>query len=386
MNKGSDKFKYVIGINSGTSVDSLDVVLVKIKGFDISTEIKVLKYQEYKYPEGIRNLVFECFSNSSSTVEKICSLNFVLGRFYAKKIMEFIKTAPVKNIDFIGSHGQTVYHNPSNKKVCGISTKSSLQLGDPSVIAAITGIDTVGEFRYSDIALGGDGAPLVPFLDYILFRDKNKSRLLVNIGGISNITFLDKNCNKKDIVAFDTGPGNILIDLSMKLLFNKDFDTNGTIASKGKFDREIFDILRKTDKFIYRKPPKSSGREHYNYPLLQRILNERKFLREDIINTLTYYTYFGIRFNVENFINKNIDEVYITGGGSKNLYLMKLLREFFGEKKIKKFDFYGINESNKEAVLFAILANEAMNRNPANIPSVTGSKDNVILGKICYAK
>ncbi len=386
MAKKDDKFKFVIGVNSGTSVDALDIVLVKIKGFGLSTEIKVLKYQEYKYPECIRNLVFECFSNSSSSVEKICSLNFILGRFYAQKIMEFIKSSPVKDIDFIGSHGQTVYHIPSSKKLCNISAKSSLQLGDPSVICAITGIDTVGEFRYADIAVGGDGAPLVPYLDYILFRSKNKSRLLINIGGISNITFLDKDCSKEDILAFDSGPGNVLIDLSMKILLNKDYDKDGSTASRGKFDREIFEILRKVDKFVCRKPPKSSGREYYNYPLLEKILNERKFLTEDIINTLTFYTYHAIKYNIENFINKKIDEVYITGGGSKNLYLMNLLREFFGKDKIKKFDFYGINESNKEAVLFAVLANEAMNRNSANLPYITGSKKNVILGKICYAR
>ncbi|MCX7833493.1 MAG: anhydro-N-acetylmuramic acid kinase [Ignavibacteria bacterium] len=382
----SDKFKFVIGLNSGTSVDSVDIVLVKIKGFDVSTEIKVLKYQEYKYPECIRNLIFECFSNASSNVEKICSLNFILGRFYAQKILEFIKTSPVKSIDLIGSHGQTVYHIPTHKKVCNISSKSTLQLGDPSVICALTGIDTVGEFRYADVAVGGDGAPLVPYLDYILFRSKTKSRLLINIGGIANITFLEKNCDRNNIIAFDTGPGNVLIDLSMKILFNKDFDKDGCTAYKGKYDKEIFEILRKNDKFVTRKPPKSTGREYYNYIFLEKILNERKFLPADIINTLTYYTYYTIRYNIENFINSNIDEVYITGGGSNNICLIELLKEFFGKNKVKKFDFYGINEKNKEAVLFAVLANEAINRNSANIPSVTGSKNNVILGKICYAR
>lgn len=386
MTKGNDKFKYVIGVNSGTSVDSVDIALVKIKGFGLDTELRVLKYHEYKYPECIKNLIFECFSNSSSTVEKICSLNFILGRFYAQKIIDFIKSSSEKKIDLIGSHGQTVYHIPTNKKLCSISAKSSLQLGDPSVICALTGIDTVGEFRYGDIALGGDGAPLVPYLDYILFRSDKKSRLLINIGGISNLTFLEKGCSKDEILAFDTGPGNILIDLSMKILFNKDFDKDGYTAYKGKFDKEIFDILKKADKFFCRKPPKSTGREYYNYMFLEKVLNERKFLREDIINTLTYYTYFTIRYNVENFINKNIDEVYITGGGSKNMYLMELLREFFGKDKIKKFEFFGINECNKEAVLFAVLANEAINRSPANIPTVTGSKNYVVLGKICYAK
>lgn len=376
--------KLALGLLSGTSVDGIDAVLLRIKGSGVNTILKILDFKTYPIDAKLRQLIFKNSSIKNSNVFEICGLNASLGKEFASAALKICKRNNIKSdeVSLIGSHGQTIHHIP-NRKYFGI--KSSLQIGDPSVIANLTGITTVGDFRTADCAVGGDGAPLVPFLDYILFKDKSLNRALLNIGGISNITVLPAACNTDNLIAFDTGPGNMLIDQMMKIFYNKAFDRNGAIASSGKLNNKLFTWLIK-DKVFRKQPPKSTGREHYGHDFIRDIKKITKGIsKQDIICTITGFTAYSIRYNYDKFIRSKtkIDELVVSGGGAENIFLMELIKLFFRGVTVRKISDFGLTSENKEAVLFAVLANECICGNPANLPVVTGSKRQVILGKIC---
>ncbi|MBN1634449.1 MAG: anhydro-N-acetylmuramic acid kinase [Ignavibacteria bacterium] len=380
--------KKVIGILSGTSIDSVDVVLTSISGNAGNRKIKVLKYLELPFDKKLRTFIMKCSNPEESNIADICKLNFLLGRYFGCKINEFIRSFKISRaeIDYIGSHGQTVYHYPFNEKFRGISMKSTLQAGDPSVIANLTGITTVGDFRNADIAVNGNGAPLVPYLDYVLFKSDKKNRLLINIGGIANLTYLKKNCEINDVIAFDTGPGNMLIDYLTKKYYKKNFDKDGRISGKGKLNESLFNELISKDHYFKSNLPKSTGREYYNEIFLNEVLERfSKIDKKDIIRTFTEFTCFTIYYNFIRFVGKKADEIYVSGGGAKNKLIIEILNQYF-EQPVSVLDIGGINTNNKEAVLFALLAYETMNSRTSNIKQVTGADKNVILGKICYAK
>lgn len=381
------RHRLVIGILSGTSVDAVDIVLTKITGSGVSSKIKVIDFKSYPIDLRLKNFILECSSKKQSNVEDICKLNFVVGNLFASNINKFIsgnKLNP-RDIDLIGSHGQTIYHYPSGERFLKFSSKSTLQIGDLSVIANQTGITTVGDFRAADIAAGGSGAPLVPYLDRILFSDNNKSVALINIGGISNVTYLKKGSKQNEIVAFDTGPGNMIIDFLMKKFFDNNFDRLGKTAASGKINKELFEHVCKSDKFYLKRFPKSTGREYYIdeflFPVLKKFRNAKP---RDVITTFTMFTAYTIFFNLKKFRN-NLDEIIFSGGGTKNITLMKFIGNYLKEFKVSKVNKNGINTDNKEAVLFAVLANEIISGKKANITSVTGASGNVYLGKICIA-
>jgi anhydro-N-acetylmuramic acid kinase len=380
----------IIGILSGTSLDGVDVVLTKISKFGENTEISIIDFLTNPYPQDLKQYILKCSSKISSNVEDICRLNFILGHFFADSIKILLKNNNLDSdsIDLIGSHGQTIFHIPKIENIFSFETKSTLQIGDPAVIANLTGINTIGDFRIADVAVGGDGAPLVPYMDYILFNTKEFSRILVNIGGISNITFLKKGGNFDDVLAFDTGPGNMLIDGLMRKLLQKELDINGEIANSGKINRELFNFIYKSDYYINIPPPKSTGREFYNDDFIQLIIdNSGSIYIEDIIRTVTEFTSHTIFEAISNHINDiNIKEILVSGGGAFNRCIMKSLTDHFKGKEVKQLEYNGITIENKEAVLFAILANETIHGNSANIKSVTNAKQNVILGKICMVK
>ena len=264
---------------------------------------------------------------------------------------------------------------------------STLQIGDPAVLAKLTNIITIGDFRTGDVALGGEGAPLVPYFDYILFHSHQKNRALLNIGGISNFTILNKNLGLQEVLAFDTGPGNMLIDTVTKKLFNKDFDKDGEIARSGKLNNELYKSLIAKDKFIELTPPKSTGREYYGESFLADLLKKYKNLpNEDWLNTITRFTAYGIFKNYELFVKKEtvIDELIISGGGAKNKFLYECLSKEFGKSvELKVIDDIGVSSDAKEAICFAVLANETVSGNPTNIPRTTGATRATVLGKIC---
>lgn len=381
--------KLAIGLLSGTSVDGIDAVLVKVSGSGIKTKIKVLDFETYRIPAKVKESVLKNSSISAARINEICRLNVILGKLFADAALKLCRKNGLRSaqVDFIGSHGQTIHHLPKHAEFLGFRQKSTLQIGDPSVIANLTGILTVGDFRAADCSVGGDGAPLVPYLDYILFGSKRSNRALLNIGGISNITFLPKNSKKHEVIAFDTGPGNMLIDGLVNELFRKPFDKGGRIATKGKMNEKLLDWL-KEDTFYREKPPKSTGREHYDSHFLARLLKVASGMRAfDIIRTVTEFTAYSIWYNYEHFLGRRIklDELLISGGGAKNPVICNSLSNYFKGVKVKQVNLSGIDIDNKEAALFAVLANECLTGNSANMPKVTGAKKNVILGKICLS-
>lgn len=374
----------VIGILSGTSIDAVDVVLTEIYGSGIKSEIRILAFESFPIDNKIRSLILRCSSEKTGNTAEICKLNFVVGRLFGKNIIEFLKKNKFSpnEIDLTGSHGQTIFHYPVKNNQYGYDSKSTMQTGDLSVIANITGITTIGDFRTADISVNGDGAPLVPYLDFILSRKINCRSVFLNLGGISNITYIKRNCKLNDVIAFDTGPGNILIDLISRKYFNKKFDKDGKIAGKGNILPDLLKSIVSKDKFIKKLPPKSSGREYYNEDFIESIVKKKSYDPYDLMATFNFFTAYAVWYNINNF---KIDKIFVSGGGSNNLALMKNLRNLFEETKIEILNLNGINSSNKEAVLFAVLANELISGNKTNIISVTGADKNVFLGKICIA-
>lgn len=387
LNINNDKL--IIGILSGTSVDSVDIVLVDIRGTGKNTSIRVIDYMQYEIDEEVRELIFKASDVNTSNVELICKLNFIIGEYFAAKINDFLMKNHLSSEDIfcIGSHGQTIYHFPSDKYFLNFPMKSSLQIGDISVISNRTNITTVGDFRTADISAGGSGAPLVPYLDYILFPSDDEARLVINIGGIANFTFLDVYCQQSEIVAFDVGPGNMLIDGLMRKLYNKEFDKNGEIASSGEQQHSIMQKLIFSDTFIHKSPPKSTGREDYGESFL-KLTDEfiGKYPNKDIISTITEYTTYCIYYSYEKFIDKVVDEIIVSGGGAKNNFIMERLKMLFPKSEVKPLNKNGITVDNKEAVLFAVLANETINFKTSNLPQVTGAGKQVIQGKVSYVR
>lgn len=385
----SKRQKVIIGILSGTSVDAVDAVLVKISGSGENTEINVIDFLSMKIKNHIRDLVLRISERKTSRVDDICRMNIILGGVFSDAVLKLLKKNNLKptDIDLIGSHGQTIHHLPLNEFVNGYKVKATFQIGDPSVIANITGITTVGDFRVADCAVGGDGAPLVPYLDYILFRNSRENIGILNIGGIANITVIPSGCSKNDVIAFDTGPGNMLIDAVAGKLFDKSYDRAARLACKGSVNTDFFSYLLE-DKFYQLNPPKSAGREIYGESFISRVIGKYGSLSKyDIIRTVTEFTAYSVWYNYSNFISGNykIEELIVSGGGSKNPLIMKALKNYFKNVNVTLLNHNGITSRNREAVLFAVLANECISGNSANMPLVTGAGRNVILGKICQA-
>lgn len=383
------KTKNVIGLMSGTSLDGVDVALVQIEGNGTFTKIKLVGFLEYPFPDGLKTKLLKNSVKETSNVEDISQLNFLLPNIYydaIKTLCSDLKFS-IDEIDLIGSHGQTIQHLPLPVDYLGYHISSTLQIGDPAVLAKLSGKITIGDFRTGDIALGGEGAPLIPYFDYILFQSAEKNRALLNIGGISNFTILNKYKGIEEVLAFDTGPGNMLIDSLTKLLYDEEYDKNGDYAKSGKFNKELFSALKKKDEFIEKSPPKSTGREYYGEKFLSDLLKAfNKVPKEDWLNTATKFTAYGIYKNYMNFVEAEtvIDELIISGGGAKNQFLYKCLSEEFGKDvELKIIDDIGVSSDAKEAICFAVLANELIAGNPTNIPRTTGASKATVLGKIC---
>lgn len=379
-----------IGLMSGTSMDGIDCSLVKIKGFGNDTKIDLIEFKTYCYPEKLIEKLIEISQPGNGTVDQICCLNFVVGEYFADAALDICKQAGIKpsQIDIIGSHGQTIHHLPDKADVFGKSVRSTLQIGEPAVIANRAGIVTVANFRSADMAENGQGAPLIPYFDFLLFQSIERNRVVLNIGGIANFTILQKKCTKKDVLAYDTGPGNMVINSLMKKLFEKDFDESGKVASNGNVSEKLLDELKKHSYF--NKPvPKSTGREEFGNNFVNHVLENGKELglpNEDIIATVTELTAWSIadalRFSpIE--INE-VDELIVSGGGVYNEAIMKSLKEKFKRSEISTTEKYGIPSDAKEAICFAVLANETVSGIPSNLPSVTGANRPVILGTIAF--
>jgi len=367
----------IIGLMSGTSHDGVDVALVEIRptSFKDNLKTKLIKHLHIPYKRQIRDKISTAFNGNT---EHICRLNFELGEIFAKTVLSLTEISGYnkKDIDAVASHGQTIYHIPPKKGKRG----STLQIGEPSVIAERTGILTISDFRTRDMAVGGQGAPLVPIADYLLFKKRNWVRAVVNIGGISNVTIVKERLD--DTIGFDTGPGNSLMDEAVRfyskgrLLFDKD----GVIACRGRINKALLNRLLASP-YFKKRPPKSTGRETFGSDLIKGIFKRYKLPIEDMLSTLAHLTAITIRDSIIPF---KPDEVILTGGGVKNIFLMSIINKLFSDIDIsvKKISDYGMPVEAKEALSFAIIGYRTLNMQAGNIPLVTGAKHSVILGKI----
>lgn len=378
--------RLIIGLMSGTSLDGIDAVLLNVHGSGLRTKFEQLAYLEQPFPRGLRALVLRNSVPGTSRVDDITRLNVLFGQLYAEAVRLVAKKArkALSEIDLIGSHGQTIHHLPHPATLFGRTVRATLQIGDPSVIATLTGIPTVGNFRNADMAVGGQGAPLVPYFDWLVFRSRSKSRLLLNIGGIGNLTVLPRGCASGDVVAFDTGPGNMLVDALMQRFFGEKYDAGGNIAAGG---RVIPRLLREltTHPYLRRRPPKSTGREEFGEDTVRQILRTAKGeKRADIIRTVSAITPFAVYDSYRRFIAKaaRVDEVIVSGGGARNLFFLCELQRLFAGAVVRTADEFGLSGDAKEAICFAILANETLHGNCANLPRVTGARRPVVLGVI----
>ncbi|MCL2406229.1 MAG: anhydro-N-acetylmuramic acid kinase [Defluviitaleaceae bacterium] len=377
--------KYVIGLMSGTSVDGIDAALVKISGNYTSTVVDEIAFETYPYPKGIREQIFRLFDAGTSSSADICHMNFLLGELFGLAAINITKKAgfDIHRVDLIGSHGQTIYHIP--EPICThYPIKSTLQIGESAVIAHNSGVLTVSDFRVADMAAGGVGAPLVPYTEFLLYAGSGESIALQNIGGIGNITAIQQDAGPSNIIAFDTGPGNMIIDYLVNKIYNRSYDINGEIAAQGTVCPQTLAHLM-NDKFIKKAPPKATGREYFGKAFSEdfyALCKSSNLQDADIIATATAFTAQSISFSIKQFIPFCIKQLIVGGGGAYNHTLMQMLSRSLPTVSVTTHENMGKNSNAKEAVAFAILANETICGNTGNLPSVTGASCGKILGKI----
>ena len=376
--------KQVIGLMSGTSADGIDVAAVEIEGHGIATRVQLIAFDTVRFPVGVRESLLALCHPDTARVDKICEMNFRLGYLFADAVKHLLHTHGIRasDIALIGSHGQTIHHLPN------AAYPSTLQIGEPAVIAHETGIPTIADFRVADMAAGGQGAPLVAYPDYLLYRDKHETRALLNIGGIANITVLPANCTLEAVTASDTGPGNMVIDAVVSEITDgaERFDASGKRAARGT---PYLPLVHQwlTHPFFSQPPPKTTGRETFGITFAQTCLAQCRAHRLDddaCIATVTELTVQSIAQYVKQFLvggtsqsRCKIDRLYISGGGAHNQTLMRRLTRVFPHTIVLPVE----NSDAKEAIAFAILANEALHGQAGNLPSATGASVRKILGK-----
>ena len=378
-----------LGIMSGTSADGIDVALVRVAGRKASLE----NFAAFPFPRGVQQIILSLGEGRSTSTREISQLNFLLGEVFAQAALSACKKfrVPPSRIDVIGSHGQTVFHQGKPTTLLGRQIASTLQIGEPSVIAQRTGITTVGDFRPADIAAGGQGAPLVPFVDFLLYRHARIGRVALNIGGIANVTVIPAAANLGDVFAFDTGPGNMVIDALVRHFTNggKRFDRNAGIAATGTLLPGLLRTLL-ADKYFLLAPPKTAGREGYGEAYVRALLTHpdvRRAKPEDVIRTVTILTALSILDAFHRFMQPKakIGELIVSGGGAHNPLLMAQLQSGLEKVRVREAGELGVPGDAKEAFAFAVLACATLRRNPSNVPGATGARKAVVLGKVCYA-
>jgi anhydro-N-acetylmuramic acid kinase len=400
----------VAGVMSGTSADGINVALVRISGASGSrttssagsrgrvarahtslNSFQLLGHAEYAYPKDVRAAVLAAMNATRASVADLARLNFLLGELYAEAVLKTQQQYGTK-ADLVGCHGQTLYHQGEPQRFLGRQITATWQTGEAAVIAAKLGVPVVSDFRPADMAAGGKGAPLVPFLDYMMFRDSHIGRIVQNIGGIANLTAIPAGASANDVVAFDTGPGNMVIDAVTDELFGRHYDRGGKIAASGEVQEQVVKkFLRRN--FFSRKPPKTAGREEFGREFVKEFLSACRSCREqDIVATATALTARSIAEAVRLIGNKsqsknsNFHEMILSGGGAKNSTLLGMLRTELAPMgiRLRLSDELGLPLSAKEAVAFAMLAHETWHRRPSNIPSATGARGPAVLGKMSY--
>ncbi len=365
--------RIILGLMSGTSLDGLDMALCEISGSGKATRLQVRKHETFSYSEELKKKIKEVFVKSTVDLQKLTILNVYLGDVFAEIILKTLQKWQInpQEVDVIASHGQTVFHAPKRLHKLQNMPNATLQIADIDHIATKTGILTVGDFRQKHLALGGEGAPLALYGDYFLFSSEEENRILLNIGGISNFTFLPANNIFKEIICSDIGAGNTLIDFFTQIYFNKNYDENGDIARSGKCHYKLLNELLKHP-FLAEKMPKTTGQEVFKPTFVENTLQDldiqtssKKLSEADLICTLTHFTAQSIVKHIKELQNENkptnlTTSVYVSGGGVHNMFLMDLLKENLPKFTVKNFEVLGISPDAKEAVLFAVLANERL--------------------------
>ena len=369
----------VAGVMSGTSADGINVALVRVFCAEppSGTSLELLGHAEFAYPARVRRAVLGAMNSSHASVADLARLNFLLGELYADAVLAAQKKLRAR-AELVGCHGQTIYHQGTAAAFLGKKLAVTWQTGEAAIIAARAGIPVVSDFRPADMAAGGKGAPLVPYLDYILYRDPKVGRIAQNIGGIGNLTAIPAGAGLDQVIAFDTGPGNMVMDALTEKLLGKSFDCDGVIAASGRvLENVVARFLR--GKFFRQRPPKTAGREEFGREFAKEFLRAcGKANKADVIATAAAFTAQSIRNAVERFVlpGGNYAELIVSGGGAKNPTLMAMLANEIHELglQLRSSDEFGIPSEAKEAVAFAVLAFETWNRRPSNVPSATGAE------------
>jgi anhydro-N-acetylmuramic acid kinase len=406
----------IAGVMSGTSADGINVALVRFaspraKGTTRrgtqQSDFTLLAHAEYPFPDPVRRAILGMMNAELAPVADLARMNFLLGELYAEAVAKTVRTHRVK-LDLVGCHGQTLYHQGVAERFLGRKLMATWQTGEGAVVAARLGVPVVSDFRPADIAAGGKGAPLVPFLDYLLYRDRRVDRIAQNIGGIANVTAIPAGASPQQATAFDTGPGNMVIDAVMEELFGRRYDHDGKTAATGRVLDEVVSRLVRAS-FFRQKPPRTAGREEFGREYVSRFLQIcHGASKPDMVATATALTARSIANAIQRFvlprfsmprkpgrrpreakqpIRRPIHQMILSGGGAKNPTLTAMLREEIAPLGIGLHfsDEFGVPAEAKEAVAFALLAHETWHRRPGNVPSATGAKRAAILGKISYA-
>lgn len=373
-----------VGLISGTSLDGIDVAVCRIDGHAQEASVELLAFDTVAYPDAVRAELLRLYDDQSNAVARICSLNVILGECFAHAAETVLAQAGIEeaDVEVVGSHGQTVWHQPEADEVNELIVPSTLQIGEASVIAAKLGAPVMADFRVADMAVGGQGAPLAPYLDWAIFSDPSLNRCVQNIGGIGNVTWVPAGGWVDDVVAFDTGPGNMLIDALVTRLTNGEqtYDRNGEIGMAGEVDYDLLAQLM-ADPYLNEAPPKTTGREYYGTAMVDEILSQRQ-ISAHVIATATAFTAHSIADAYQRWLPQLPDEVYVNGGGARNPLLMRMLTDALNGPRVLPTDELGVNADAKEAMAFALMAHDALSGLPTNIPGATGAKRAVPLGKL----
>ncbi len=376
----------VAGVMSGTSADGIDVALVRLMGRGFRTRFELISHKAFPYPAPVRRAVLAAMNARSASVADLARLNFLLAELYSEAIVSTQRSARLK-CELVGCHGQTLYHQGEAQSFLGRKLAVTWQTGEGSLIAALLGVPVVSDFRPADMAVGGKGAPLVPFLDYVLYRHRRRGRIVQNIGGIGNLTAIPPRARPEQVIAFDTGPGNMVIDALAGRLLGRRYDVDGRVAAKGEpIERVIHQVL--ASPFFWQKPPRTAGREQFGEDFVtwfQRRCGRAS--KEDVLATATALTARTISTSVQMMTKRaKYRDFIVSGGGAKNPTLMQMIEDQLSPMKlrIQTTGDLGLPVDAKEAVAFALLAYQTWRRQPSNIPSATGAKRPAILGKVSY--
>ena len=371
----------VAGVMSGTSADGINVTLVELAGQ--RPQFKLLGHLEFPFPPAVRRAILAAMNAERARVADLARLNFLLGHLYAGAALAAARRFRMKP-ELVGCHGQTLYHQGEPQAFLGRKLAVTWQTGEAAVLAARVGAPVVSDFRPADLAAGGKGAPMVPFLDYLLYRDAKASRIVQNIGGIANLTAIPAGAAAAQVVAFDTGPGNMVIDAVAERLFGRAFDRGGRIAARGQvLEKVLGEILEQP--FFRRRPPKTAGREEFGREFVVQFLGRcGRARKEDAVTTATALTARSIAGAIRRFLPGRYRELIVSGGGAENHTLLHMLAEAIAPIQLRRTDEFGLPSAAKEAAAFALLAYQTWRHQPGNIPSATGASRPAILGKISY--